>query len=340
MCPFFLCIFVKTILKMINEVRNTVLSVLNKNNYGYISPSDFNLYVENAQMEIFEDYFTNYNKAINMENARIAGSDYAEIEGPIAETMERFLVTNFLFNSAGNFFIAPSVTTTGDTFYYILKMLYHTNIISSGISSGVGTNLLISSSGQFTTFGITPGDIVVNLNTSQAAKVIVVVSDTEITLDSHIFLTNPVSSSIGSDIFLTNPVNYNIISQSSKEAEKVSVGKITSLNNSLLTRPNNTFPAYTLEGNIIKSFPSTINQFGQVEAVYFRHPKPPKWTFISLVSGEPVFDQSQPDYQDFELPEKDNYRLVMKILQYCGISIRENEVASFAIRQQDIQNQK
>ena len=39
---------------MINSVRNTVLSVLNKNNYGYVSPSDFNLYAQNAQVEIFE----------------------------------------------------------------------------------------------------------------------------------------------------------------------------------------------------------------------------------------------------------------------------------------------
>ena len=52
---------------MINEVRNTVLSVLNKNNYGYISPSDFNLFAENAQMEIFEEYFKNYNKAIEVD---------------------------------------------------------------------------------------------------------------------------------------------------------------------------------------------------------------------------------------------------------------------------------
>jgi hypothetical protein len=105
MCLFFLCIFVKTIFDMINEVRNTVLSVLNKNNYGYISPSDFNLFATNAQMEIFEDYFSNYNKAINMENTRSAGSDYAEIEGPIAETMETFLVAKFLSNSTGKFFL-------------------------------------------------------------------------------------------------------------------------------------------------------------------------------------------------------------------------------------------
>ena len=53
---------------MINSVRNAVLSVLNKNNYGYISPSDFNLYAQNTQMEIYEEYFNNYNKVINYLN--------------------------------------------------------------------------------------------------------------------------------------------------------------------------------------------------------------------------------------------------------------------------------
>ena len=41
---------------MINEVRNAVMAVINKNNYGYISPSDFNLFAEQAQLDIFEDY--------------------------------------------------------------------------------------------------------------------------------------------------------------------------------------------------------------------------------------------------------------------------------------------
>lgn len=312
---------------MINQVRNTVLSVLNKNNYGYISPSDFNLYAENAQMELYEEYFSSYNKAINMENARMAGSDYAEIEGPIAETLETFLVTNFLANTASspslptsNSFLAPSVVTTGDTAYYILKMLCYTNVISSGTNSGVGTNLLIASSGQFNTLGIVSGDIVVNVNTKKTAKVVVVSSNTTLTLDA--------------DIFLTTPVNYLIISQVAKEADKVSVGKITMLNSSLLTQPTNMFPSYTLEGNNINMYPKTINKFGQLQAVYFRHPKVPKWTYSTLANGEPVFNQSQSDYQDFELPEEDGYKLAMKILQYCGISIREAMVAEYALGQE------
>ena len=312
---------------MIDEVRNTVLSVLNKNNYGYISPSDFNLYAANAQMEIYEEYFSAYNKTINMENVRNSGTDYADIEAPLAETLETFLVTNFLQNSAvspslpnSNYFYAPSELTTGDTAYYILKLLCHTNIITSGTNSSVSTNLLVSSSGQFTSLDITPGDIVVNVNTKKTARVVVVFSDTTITLDS--------------DIFTATPNNYNIISQNSKDVEKVSVGKITMLNNSNLTAPNNLFPAYTLEADYIKMYPNTINLFGQVEAVYFRHPKTPKWTYITLANGEPVFDQSRPDYQDFELPREENYKLAMKILQYAGVSIRESEVAAFAIGQE------
>jgi hypothetical protein len=53
-----------------------------------------------------------------------------------------------------------------------------------------------------------------------------------------------------------------------------------------------------------------------------------------LSNGEPVFDQSQPDYQDFELPLEDEYKLVMKILQYCGMSIRESEVTQFGMAQE------
>ena len=55
---------------MINSVRQTVMSTLNKNNYGYISPSDFNLFAKQAQLDIFENYFYQYNYQLNKENAR------------------------------------------------------------------------------------------------------------------------------------------------------------------------------------------------------------------------------------------------------------------------------
>jgi hypothetical protein len=226
---------------MINSVRNTVLSILNKNNYGYISPSDFNLFAKQAQLEIFESYFTDLNKAINAENARMSGTEYADMSKGISEAINVFSVTNPLTQDAANVFFTPSQLTTGDDYYLLNKVL------AGGI-----------------------------------------------------------------------------------EAEPVSHSKITMLNASLLTAPSTQFPAYTLQGDSITVFPATFNQPGDVNAQYIRYPFDPKWTYVSLTGGEPVFDQSQPDYQDFELPIEDEPRLVYRILQMAGMSIREGDVYQFA----------
>ena len=159
-----------------------------------------------------------------------------------------------------------------------------------------------------------------NVNTQKVALVETVTSEDTIKLSKN--------------IFLASGETYRIYSTAVKEADKVSVGKITMLNSSNLTKPSTIFPSYTLEGQSIKIYPNTINGLGQVEAVYFRFPKTPKWTYTTLASGEPVFDQSQLDYQDFELPNEDGYKLVTKILEYCGMSIRETEVVQFGMTQQ------
>jgi hypothetical protein len=318
---------------MINEVRNTVLSILNKNNYGYISPSDFNLFAENAQMELFEEYFSNYNKAINAENARTAGSDYAEVEGPIAETIEGFLVTNYLAHLGLNKYAYPSPVTTGDSAYYMLKILCYPNELTDGTNTSTTaptpTAFLIDSTATFLSDGISVGDLVVNTTTGLSANVL------SLTLSTNTNLA------LTANIFTATPNGYIVLKASTlKEADKVSVGKITMLNASSLTKPTEFYPSYTLEEKTITLFPDTINAKGKVQAVYFRIPYTPKWTYISLVNGEPAFDQSQPDYQDFELPYEDTYRLVMKILQYCGISIRETEVAQFGMVQEQQINQQ
>ena len=241
---------------MINSVRNTVLSVLNKNNYGYISPSDFNLFAKQAQMEIYEEYYSSYNKAINAENARLSGTEYADIENPIAEVLEGFLRNDTLVQvaPATNQYYVPSLVTTGFNFYMISRLTCFN-----------GTTRL--------------GD-----------------------------------------------------------AEKVANARLYMLLDSMLTAPTTQYPAYIIEGDVISVYPDTINGVSSLKCSYFRLPLDPKWTYISLPNGEPAFDQSQPDYQDFELPLEDEYKLVMKILQYCGMSIREIQVAQYGIQQEQSEN--
>lgn len=313
---------------MINSVRNTVLSVLNKNNYGYISPSDFNLFAKQAQLDIFEDYFYQYNYQINKENARSSGTEYADIRKSIEEMIDTFSSTNFLSHSAANKFFSPSEITTGDDYYLLNKVLAYTRLLATGTNTSVAANTLTDSAASFLSAGISAGDIVGNTTTNDVARV-VSVSATVLTLDADIFTATPEGYVVYDDAVVS-------------EAEKATHSKITMLNNSLLTAPSTMFPAYTLEGDKLSLFPVNINTVGAVECQYIRYPKDPKWTYVSLLGGEPSFDQSQPDYQDFELPIEEEPTLVLKILQYAGLSIREIPVVQFgqAKEQQDDMNEK
>lgn len=299
---------------MINSVRNTVLSILNKNNYGYISPADFNLFAKQAQLEIFEEYFAEYNAIINKENSRMSGTGYADAKKMTEEMIDDFSVIDFLSKDVATVssFFMPSTVTTGNDYYIVNKVLCYTKVIASGTNTSLVTSQLVDSTANFVNSGVSPGDIVSNA-TAGTSSVVVTVSATQLGLASNIFF------GVGQSYRV---FDRDVVS----EAERVSQSNITNLNNSLLTKPNNLFPAYAQSGIMMTLYPSTISLRGQVEAQYIRYPRDPKWTYTTLLNGEPAFDQAQPDFQDFELPIESEYILVNKILQYCGISIREADV--------------
>ena len=324
---------------MINSIRNTVLSVLNKNNYGYISPSDFNLFSKQAQLDLFETYFYQYNYQINKENARQSGTGYADIRKTMEELIEMFSVSNPLSLSntpptISNVYYLPSPTTTGDDYYLLNKVLVYDNFLLDGTTTDVDPSgkEIIDLSSAFITDGVQAGDVVALVSGGITQYVTV----TFVNSETSLYTT---ASNVTSTPFNSIGINYNIYRDSLEEAEKVSHSKITMLNNSLLTKPNLTYPAYTQEGIILTAFPSTVNKVGQVLSQYIRYPKDPKWTYITLVSGEPAFSQSQPDYQDFELPLDCEPDLVNKILQYAGMSIRELSAVQFGQGLEQIDNQ-
>lgn len=234
---------------MINSVRNTVMSILNKNNYGYLSPSDFNLFAKQAQMSLFEDYFYQLNYQVNKENFRQSGTGIIDISQQISEGIEVFIEPQtVLTHDTDNIYFAPSELTTGSDYYQILNVL----------------------------------------------------------------------------VYNTSPRVY------ISEATKIPTSQLHSLLSSNLTSPSILFPVYVLNRDRITVFPDTINQPNRVECSYVRYPKDPKWTFVTLTGGTPVFNETQPDYQDFELPKEDEVNLIVKICQYAGVTIREQEVVNFA----------
>ena len=56
----------------VDTVYQRVLALANKEQRGYITPQEFNLFANQAQMEIFEQYFYDINQF-----RRIPGNNYA-----------------------------------------------------------------------------------------------------------------------------------------------------------------------------------------------------------------------------------------------------------------------
>tara|TARA_R110000744_G_scaffold203446_3_gene322287 strand:+ start:1675 stop:2628 length:954 start_codon:yes stop_codon:yes gene_type:complete len=311
----------------INEVRNTVLAIANKNNYGYITPQDFNLYAKQAQMDMFEDYFYQYNNWINKENNRTSGTGYANIVKGLVEVIDSFSTQAFLVQANANQFNLPL------DYYLINKLFFYSVPLFTGTSAGPAVNQLIDPTAiGWTTIPAsapTPniGSIVVNTTTFLQAYVTGVVNTTTIT--------------ISADIFLAAGDTYVIYSNTNiKEVERVSQNKIFQLTSSMLTAPSRTYPAYVLDANTVTVYPSTIMNAGDIQSQYIRYPLDPRWTWQSLVGGEPLFDATAVDFQEFELPDSDEPTLIAKICQYIGIEIREEMVYSFGSSQEQIETQE
>ena len=77
----------------IDKVYQKVLAFANKEQRGYITPQEFNLFADQAQMEIFEQYFYDINQW-NRQHGNHTG--YADMITNLEEKVSYF--TYFIYN--------------------------------------------------------------------------------------------------------------------------------------------------------------------------------------------------------------------------------------------------
>lgn len=104
---------------MLDRARKTVLAVLNKENRGYLSPSETDLFFTQAQLEVFEDYFVDYAKWIAKSNLRLSNSGYADMPKQLREKIEIFakLGTMSLDGGSGLFTFPTDSYYVNEIFY-------------------------------------------------------------------------------------------------------------------------------------------------------------------------------------------------------------------------------
>jgi len=74
----------------INKVYKTVLSILNKEQRGYLTPAEYNNIATQAQREVLEKLFYDYNKFLNLDNVNRVNEGLANIPSKIQEQLDEF----------------------------------------------------------------------------------------------------------------------------------------------------------------------------------------------------------------------------------------------------------
>ena len=116
-----------------------------------------------------------------------------------------------------------------------------------------------------------------------------------------------------------------------KEVERVDSKEILYLNLSPLAKPTTDRPVYIQsidnlnEDLSIKIYPDSVSS--NVTCSYIRKPKAVNWAYEE-VDGVALYNAN--DTVDFEIHESDEPNLVIKILSYSGIIVREYDVTNVA----------
>jgi hypothetical protein len=103
---------------MINSVYSVVLSILNKDSNGFITPQIFNDLAKQAQLEIWTQYLYDFRDAKNNELKGLVTGGYADVTKQIAQTIDYFSKkSDLVYNGTTHEFAIPD-----DLF--ILNVLY------------------------------------------------------------------------------------------------------------------------------------------------------------------------------------------------------------------------
>lgn len=84
----------------VNKVYKSVLSILNKEQRGYITPYEFNNLARQAQLELLDGLFYQYNQFLNIENINRTNEGYADLAEKIQEQIDEHYKSSSLTPAA------------------------------------------------------------------------------------------------------------------------------------------------------------------------------------------------------------------------------------------------
>jgi len=305
----------------IDNVYQQVLVIANKEQRGYITPQEFNLLARKAQLDVFENYFSDldaFRKKPGNDTVYADEIDSIQEKIDVHEKFSKFVVINS--TGAG---VLPSSYKMG-------RLNYNSNsqevlVTGSNPNSGYGTNTLTisvaaSSLGPIIgseVYSTATGSLIGVVSTPSGSTIVVA---TTLTV-SNGYITIIPSRSVG---------NY-------REVQLVSQNKLSNFMNSGKLNPTDKYPVYVkTSGTGIQVYPTSLVG---VVCNYISKPTDPKWTYV-VVNGKALYNASDSGAQDFQLHESEESTLTNKILELAGIVLNKPGLSEVILRNEQMKEAK
>lgn len=295
----------------VDTVYRTVLLIMNKEQRGYMTPDEFNKISNQAQLEIFNEYFEDLNQQLRGVSN---DSEYANRVKTLEEKLAIFKMPPTSITKVSDYFPLPtpsnytsteSFTTTTSQVYTFASLTPSdvkngtTKVFLDGVLLAENTDYIIASTGQS-----------IQLLSVPTSGVTLLVQLYE------------------NDFYKLGTVIYNDV----VEVERVNRNDLLRLNMSPLTAPDTSFPVFVFEDDRFYVYPTTIAD--NIKASYIRRPTTAKWNFTS--SGGYVYNSATS--VNFDLHATEQTSLITRVLLYAGIIIKDPQVVQLAAGQ--IQQEK
>jgi len=316
----------------INNVYQKVLAIANKEQRGYITPQEFNLFANQAQMDIFEQYFYDKNQYNRLPKDN---TPYADLDHLLEEKISIFKKRQqpvTIINQFGDGTLPSDV--------YRLDNL--TRLSLTGVSGSTANIIEEVTEDEFMLVDRSPlakptvqrpiyvrtsatGVKIKPYSSSPSASAAVYFTQngdtdgtTTISVDAggNLDFIEAGQTITGTDI----PAGTTVVSISGSGPNNLEISQAATGSTSDVTL---TFASDDVKCNYIKK-PATV-----------------KWTY-AVVVGKALYNASATDLQNFELHESEENNLVIKILQLAGISMKDYNVTQVASQKEssDIQQEK
>ena len=307
----------------VDQVYKTVLLIINKEQRGYLTPNEFNKLATQVQLDILDSYSETLNQQLRVPQNE---SEYGDRYKTIQERLDVFkVIGDCTFNAATltqpAFFTTP--TTTGiasgtQTYTAVLNQIAYplTTITQAQVSN---STIVVTVDGiAYTDFNITGG----NFNLTAGALV----------PGDAILITI-----YANDFYKLGTVLY----RDDRAVEPVQRNELAMLNMSPISKPSTYFPVFVQDGSKIIIYPQTVNK---VQATYLRKPADPIWNFtLSLpVTSASYYVWNPTTSVDFELDTQEQTNIILQVLKYAGIIIKDQSIVQAAASEiaQEQQNER